>query len=100
MSNKETCRAFRIGIVRTIQMPRLILLIGVAISLVYCSCSNDNDGSTIIITPNLPKLDCKRRLEKLTVDFAARGLLQSGMAQRALEKEKKDCEAENKRRGY
>ena len=83
-------------------MQRFILII-VALTLTTLpSCSNDNDASptVIIITPNLPKLDCAERANRAAADVARRGLGTSPAGRQVIEKAKADCEAENKRRGY
>ena len=79
-------------------MHRFILLLVVVTLMTFSFCSNNNGAppTVIVITPNLPKIDCERYLERVYVDFASRGLTNFGTMQQALEQAKMDCEAEIK----
>ena len=82
----------------------LLLIVATLLSFSSCGDSNDNDApppTVIVITPNLPKLDCAERANRAAVDVASRGLLTSeGVGKQAIDKARADCEEENKRRGY
>ena len=81
-------------------MRRFILVVATLLIFASCGDSNDNSPTIIVITPNLPKLDCAERANKAAADVGSRGLGASGVGQQLLEQAKVDCEAENKRRGY
>ena len=85
-------------------MHRFILTVVVLTLTTLPSCSTDNDApppTVIIITPNLPKLDCSERANRAAADVASRGLAPfEGAGKQVVEKAIADCEAENKRRGY
>ena len=66
----------------------------------FCGDRNDNSPTIIVITPNLPKIDCEERVRKAVADVGSRGLGTSGAGQQVIDKAKADCDAENKRRGY
>ena len=88
-------------------MHRFILTLVVLTLTTLPSCTIENDApptappTVIVITPNLPKLDCAERARRAAVDVASRGLLTSeGVGKQAIDKARADCEEENKRRGY
>ena len=82
-------------------MHRFILLLVVATLFIFSSCGDDNDSPTVIvITPNLPKIDCEERVNRVAADVAHRGLSTSPAGRQLIEEAKADCTAENKRRGY
>ena len=82
-------------------MNRFILLLIVVISVIVFSCGNGGDSPTVIvITPNLPKIDCAARANQVAGDVAQRGLGTSPAGQQLIQQAKADCEAENRRRGY
>ena len=71
-------------------------------SIIFASCGDSNDSPTVIvITPNLPKLDCAERANRAAADVASRGLVVlERIGKQVIEKARADCAAENKRRGY
>ena len=79
----------------------LTLVVLTLTTLPSCTIENDAPPTVIVITPNLPKLDCAERATRAAVDVASRGLLTSeGVGKQAIDKARADCEEENKRRGY
>ena len=87
-------------------MHRFILTLVVLTLTTLPSCTIENDApptappTVIVITPNLPKLDCAERANRAAADVASRGLEASGVGRQIIEKAIADCEEENKRRGY
>ena len=82
-------------------MRRFILVVATLLIFAACGDRNDNSPTIIVITPNLPKLDCAERANKAAADVASRGLVVfEGVGKQVIEKAKADCAAENKRRGY
>ena len=82
-------------------MRRFILVVATLLIFAACGDRNDNSPTIIVITPNLPKLDCAERANRAAADVASRGLVVfEGVGKQVIEKAKADCEAKNKRRGY
>ena len=85
-------------------MQRFILIIIALTVTTLSSCTNDNAApppTVIVITPNLPKIDCAERANRAAADVASRGLLTfEGVGKQVIDKARADCEEENKRRGY
>lgn len=84
---------------------RLLTFILIVVVISLYACAEDEPAAPTIIVvaplgPQLPKIDCERRLQRLVTDMAARGILQTGMAEEAYAEEERKCAEENKRRGY
>ena len=60
----------------------------------------ERDGSHHTITPTLPKLNCSEYARSVGADMARRGLIDSSIAKKTIADARRECEAENARRGY
>ena len=80
-------------------MQRYISILIVTSIIFFCACSDD-DPDIVVISPQLPKIDCTSYVKSVAADFARRGTLDSSFAKRAINKAEAECKEENKRRGY
>lgn len=60
----------------------------------------ERDTHYHINSPMLPELDCREYVRSVGADMARRGLTNSSIAKNAIAKAERECEAENRRRGY
>lgn len=82
-----------------VKMQRYIGLLFV-ISIVLCSCGDDEPDTIIIIGPHLPKIDCEDYVNRVAADASARLGASSPATIAQIEKARSDCEKENESRGY
>ena len=79
----------------------LRFLFVVVIVNLFAACGDDPQTVYVVpVSPQLPKIDCRKYVTKITEEVAQAGLGNSSVGQGRIVEAYADCEAENKRRGY